>query len=768
MASHLQSHPRRRPQKLAAPPLSPPASPTPATLFKSDTFSARSPASTLYHPIENARFVPKRSPTSLADLVLDDVDDSIIRQQKLAKFLGEIDDVVAGRASPDRLQEEQVWATVVDNTAPLLEPMLIDEKKDAPSHNHHESDSGLGSSVDSPIGRTMTHSSLLSTDMNTKEPRSSVSGLSSNAASSATTFSAINQSHSFENAHRPSGRRLSRTAYEHIDQNFLQPILKDSSLSAFHPLIQAIPKQVGDNFISNLRDLEKTLLYQAPVSLTTYLSACAVAYYHGRDVKNYCLSSKSFRDFWTFSISCLHTTVQFLNERDQRRPSDRPYTSTYFVDLVEQIRRYADIMARTRQKQADGEDLDDMDYSPYVDSASGITLGSHDYREETVAVRGTPASLVRMKNGKSISLAPENARFETMSSKRPHSEDEFESDDDDVMRSMARRRKSDKAADVVHSCRACNKEFKRPCDLTKHEKTHSRPFKCSDSSCRYHDLGWPTEKERDRHENDKHSANPKLFRCNYKPCTYSSKRESNCKQHMEKAHGWQYVRSKSNGKNKMDGTDASPSSFASAANTPGSSRPTYGSPESFLTPSPVMGNSLSPPDLFSSTHHTGRRDSATTEGSAYSNNTSPYSGFSHMVQPIVPTKGFATAISPYVAEGDFTFQPNSFQQPTPALSSVGLDFDFDTGKWMTTGTDTTLSEPLAAFPATANTGLLFDETFGEGQQPMGDFQLFDDPVATPGANNFDSTNWFQDLNSGDYDQFTGLEFNDSTSGFYQQ
>ena len=82
----------------------------------------------------------------------------------------------------------------------------------------------------------------------------------------------------------------------------------------------------------------------------------------------------------------------------------------------------------------------------------------------------------------------------------------------------------------------------------KHEKTHSRPWKCHDSTCKYHDLGWPTEKERDRHVNDKHSAEPPKYRCQFSPCPYESKRESNCKQHMEKAHGWIYIRSKNNGK----------------------------------------------------------------------------------------------------------------------------------------------------------------------------------------------------------------------------
>lgn len=47
---------------------------------------------------------------------------------------------------------------------------------------------------------------------------------------------------------------------------------------------------------------------------------------------------------------------------------------------------------------------------------------------------------------------------------------------------------------------------------------------------------------------DKHSLNAKEYPCEYPPCGYKSKRESNCKQHMEKAHDYVYVRTKSNKK----------------------------------------------------------------------------------------------------------------------------------------------------------------------------------------------------------------------------
>lgn len=98
----------------------------------------------------------------------------------------------------------------------------------------------------------------------------------------------------------------------------------------------------------------------------------------------------------------------------------------------------------------------------------------------------------------------------------------------------------------------CNEGFRRACDLVKHEKTHNpRPWKCPILTCKYHEYGWPSEKEMDRHCNDKHSLAPALYKCLFPPCLYKSKRESNCKQHMEKAHNWEYTRTKKNGPDKV-------------------------------------------------------------------------------------------------------------------------------------------------------------------------------------------------------------------------
>ncbi|KAJ9422957.1 hypothetical protein FOXG_05745 [Fusarium oxysporum f. sp. lycopersici 4287] len=70
----------------------------------------------------------------------------------------------------------------------------------------------------------------------------------------------------------------------------------------------------------------------------------------------------------------------------------------------------------------------------------------------------------------------------------------------------------------------------------------SHSWTCPIPSCLYHDHGWPTEEQRDRHYSDKHSETSIMYECMFKPCPYKSKREKNCKQHMEKAHGWEYIR----------------------------------------------------------------------------------------------------------------------------------------------------------------------------------------------------------------------------------
>lgn len=300
-------------------------------------------------------------------------------------------------------------------------------------------------------------------------------------------------------------------------------------------------------------------------------------------MKRFSTSYTAYLRFSEFTIQCLHATVPHLNEQDQRLPADRPYTNGYFVDLVAQIRQYAAMMAANRERiQARlGSKMTESE-KPQHPSTDRLTL------EGGISKTGQPAELVMHREGKAISLRTglpfsESSVFKVPSIKRTLSNS---SDKEGVERSMARRKKDAPPMDINQKCSSCDKVFKRPCDLTKHEKTHSRPWKCTDSSCKYFEVGWPTEKERDRHINDKHSTTPELYTCIFHPCTYQSKRESNCKQHMEKAHGWEYKRSKQNGK---PGSSRKATPRASTSATPNSN--------SIDISTPVTGPSVSPFEL---------------------------------------------------------------------------------------------------------------------------------------------------------------------------
>ncbi|KAI9683618.1 MAG: copper-binding transcription factor [Trizodia sp. TS-e1964] len=365
---------------------------------------------------------------------------------------------------------------------------------------------------------------------------------------------------------------MSPSAIEQIAKSIIRPLISCSSLKDFHSLVRDVPKGIQHKNILCLRDLEKTLIFMAPVSDSS-LDGVAFAHWVYRIVKTRAKSADLYLEFCETSIRCIQATVDHISDRDQRRPTDRPYTNGYFLDLVEQIRQYAVQMAASREKQANGEDLDEMDVSKdeNIRLHGGLTRN------------GRPAQLVRVKDGKTIPIGHSGMPSPSVDDSPPtmkRSLSEHSSDEDSVRRSMARRAKrpltSQAGKDIaLQRCGECNKEFKRPCDLTKHEKTHSRPWKCPDTTCKYYLHGWPTEKERDRHVNDKHSVAPPMYECQFTPCTYRSKRESNCKQHMEKAHNWTYVRSKTNGKPRA------------AINTP----PTPNMP----TPASTIANSFTPP-----------------------------------------------------------------------------------------------------------------------------------------------------------------------------
>ncbi|KAF1836704.1 zinc finger transcription factor ace1 [Decorospora gaudefroyi] len=695
-APHQNSHPRRRPLKGSASPLSTNG----MQLRKSGTFSSPTHISSDICEIPH-QFMPRRSPTSterLEELVRDSIQDPSVR--RVAGLLKDFEERVAGHKAASAtgvsiLNDPDVFPVpsfVLANASLDSTPMDIDSKPSSVerSPHAHASDSGLGSSIGgSKYGMHSLQQPVLDcspqqANIYKDEIRTQRSSVRESISSSiSSTHSAVTRSFSALGASEED-HTLGEYASKQIHDLIIKPILAEESLKDFHSLIEDVPRRIGEKNIRNLRDLEKTLIFLAPVSGIRYLSESAKAYCILRGFKELSATPETYSHFCERSIQLLATTVQYLSEQDQRLPSDRPYTDGYFLDLMDQIRRYASIMAATRERESKGEDLDEMDYSRYDHAASFLftrTTNRACYSDEKITLRGglshngRPVELVRVRDGKVVPLA-EGAE-NVYRGKRALSDDDM--DDDEVTRSMARRRKSEKAGDVMHTCRDCKKEFKRPCDLTKHEKTHSRPWKCSEKNCKYFDLGWPTEKERDRHMNDKHSAAPAQYKCLYPPCTYASKRESNCKQHMEKAHGWEYVRSKSNGRKKHDNrSDRSPATpLTPFIGTPMSA--TMTTPVTPFAPSPQLPMienfdyyGFATPALSAHGFQDDfRRDSVTTDGSHFT--------YSSGHSPLEPTS-FDDAVTPEDAAINHNDVYNScnlgvnfntgFQQPTPALSAT--------------------------------------------------------------------------------------------------
>ncbi|KAL8986997.1 MAG: hypothetical protein Q9177_003761, partial [Variospora cf. flavescens] len=521
-------------------------------LRKSSTFhSPTTPPCQDEDPIVNIPLLPRRSPTcprALGDVVA-------AGERRVQDLLGAVDRSLSGLESFSTDSQETLRAGdfpmprfMLDAHAAGSDHMDIDPAANPPSphpskqharRKHHTSDSGIGSTITGSEDSSWRARQANKQDSQQTSIHSSVreiqSGINGTVRSSASP--AIGSQHV-----------LSEYACRHIQKHIISPIIAEASLKNFHPLVRGIPYRVGRKEITCLRDLEKVLLWLAPVSDFHDVGPRSVAYLWFFGVQKWSVSRKAFLNFCETTIQCLHTTVEFLSEPDLRRPTDRPYTNGYFLDLTEQVRRYVAMITSSRARMGEGSRLPEDE----VDAGERLALHGG------LSQNGRPAELVRVKNGQSISLRTGSVVDQTSSSAGAKRLAEDDSDEDPE-RSMARRRKSAQTAvkEAPH-CQECDKVFKRPCDLTKHEKTHTRPWKCSEQGCRYYEYGWPTEKERDRHVNDKHSANPSMYKCQYRPCPYESKRESNCKQHMEKAHGWAYVRSKNNGKTKKNPNGKTP------------------------------------------------------------------------------------------------------------------------------------------------------------------------------------------------------------------
>lgn len=516
-------HPRRRALKAPLPslptssspdgradPSSPPCHPS-IRLRKGATFHApTSPPSEDRDPILSIPSLPRRSPSCLSSL-----EAIVAGEQRMADILGRFDlDSLSPSNKGSRFDDDDDLpvprgileahvgrkdtmdaARDAGRSSPkhgLPSPPVDLTDKNYKSHRRQASDSGLGTSISSctaPFPRSKSGQGILFTPSQSnflvsntclvKAGQMSTENWKHGVAGSQKRQSAITGSISSLDTTGSQRRQLALAACKQIERFVLVPILKEEKLKPFHPLVQSIPQRIVDKEITCLRDLEKTLLWLAPVSMDLASGVGDVAHYLFFRLKQYSVSKASYLGFCEFSIQCIHTAVGHLNERDQRLPTDRPYTNGYFLDLVAQIRQYAAMMAasreRIRARRASGQSGDEADVSTYVHTefSGEDPYSSFNCRNERLTLEGglsqtgRPAELVVHKEGKAISLRTgepyDPNAAPSINIKRSLSTD---SPDEDVERSMARRKKNAPPMDINQKCKDCDKVFKRPCDLT--------------------------------------------------------------------------------------------------------------------------------------------------------------------------------------------------------------------------------------------------------------------------------------------------------------
>lgn len=355
-------------------------------LRKSATFhSPTSPSSNEDDPILNIQFLPRRSstcPKALEDAVA-------AGEKRAAHLLGVVDRSLSGLENfttdtQDTLRAEDlpIPRFMLDAHVANLDQMDIDlapnqnddfSRQNRKVQKHHTSDSGIGSTVTgseqssrSQAGMFPTYRYFLKASTKT---RSAIFG--NLADYNVMQFSGIcalrsginGNSVSLKNSENGSPHALSEYACRQIQKYIILPIVRENTLKDFHPLVLGIPYRVGRKEITCLRDLEKVLLWLAPVSPHCSLWERSLAYPFLSRSKKWSVSKASFIQFCETSIQCLHTTVDHLNEPDQRRPADRPYTNGYFLDLTEQVRQYAEMITASRERMGAGR-RPPGDYSP--------------------------------------------------------------------------------------------------------------------------------------------------------------------------------------------------------------------------------------------------------------------------------------------------------------------------------------------------------------------------------------------------------------------
>lgn len=134
--------------------------------------------------------------------------------------------------------------------------------------------------------------------------------------------SAITGSISAVQSGNPERRQLGIGACKQIERYVLVPILKEERLKPFHPLVQSIPQRIVDKQISSLRDLEKTLLWLAPVSRFSASGVWGIA--HGLSCFEVPFSVQEVVSRLLRSDDSVSPYLDFLSQRSRSSVTDRP------------------------------------------------------------------------------------------------------------------------------------------------------------------------------------------------------------------------------------------------------------------------------------------------------------------------------------------------------------------------------------------------------------------------------------------------------------
>ncbi|KAK5790208.1 hypothetical protein VI817_007495 [Penicillium citrinum] len=272
-------HPRRRPNLNSNLPTLQTESPSGTSkmpLRKGETFNTpTSPPSSDQDPILSIRSLPRRAPTSL--------DAITSSEERMASILDRLtlDDSPEKKPSTvtkdDRTSSRKAsGADVTETKSHEQSSKSNDENQSSPEDKKtiveegHESDSGLGSSISSVESTSpLSQASKLSDHCESTESTPAVDCLTlfspSPVNEDAHDQSAITTSETFDAGSTPK-RQLGLAACKQIEKFVLIPILKEPKLKPFHPLIRSVPSRIVKKQIVCLRDLEKTLLWLAPVS----------------------------------------------------------------------------------------------------------------------------------------------------------------------------------------------------------------------------------------------------------------------------------------------------------------------------------------------------------------------------------------------------------------------------------------------------------------------------------------------------------------------